>query len=461
MSRWADFEELYAVKFIAGGNMDSLWALPVKGEAFFLFRQDRSVLVDGGWNGRALASAIIAHDPCQCKIDIVVCTHADKDHAGGLATFLKYWQIVAPNGAKVQGKIGQFWLPGRWIDILPRLMRDPRDFCHQLISDLDKFVNDNPRLAKIEVNEEDSSSVFEAILNKEKTSSNNAERDHVRKQDKHDINFDDEINLGTTEIIGEPQWLEEIRKQFDDGIGSQSEAVKAFRSSQQSVLYRRQAQKIGPALAKFWLSLITTAKIIRGIAEAAIKYKIRIRWFDFEEFAKTRVARGGVPDFLVPLNAVEQSPPPGTVLNFAASLSPINEESLAFIAPPTFKRLGVVFCGDSPLGDGNGYNTSFFLNLLPPKLPVIATAPHHGSESNKVAYSHLNQWASVMIWLRTGGSKKQPGKTFKNFGFPERICTHCKQRNPNYGLQKAGVGGVLKFPVFGPIWIMGHKCDCS
>src|SRR5271169_6182917 len=58
-------------------------------------------------------------------------------------------------------------------------------------------------------------------------------------------------------------------------------------------------------LAEFWLGLIDTASNIRLIAERAIEQKARVRWFDFERFAQTRVARGGVRRFLVPLNAVE------------------------------------------------------------------------------------------------------------------------------------------------------------
>src|SRR5262249_41030865 len=156
-----------------------------------------------------------------------------------------------------------------------------------------------------------------------------------------------------------------------------------------------------------WLALIQASASIRGIADHAITHNVRVRWFDHEEFVRTRLARGGVRDFLVPINAVEQAPPPPVArMSYLARLSPVNEECLAFLAPPTLSRLGVVFCGDSPLGDGPSYGNSFLPSGPRPVLPVVATAPHHGSESNAVAYGHLNAWGYVQVWLRTGGSRK-------------------------------------------------------
>jgi hypothetical protein len=242
-------------------------------------------------------------------IDIVICTHGDADHARGLASFLDHWSLPLPaNELRQSRHIGQFWLPGKWADVLPRLMTDPRGIIADLIRELDEL--------RIDVAQD-----------------NEADDDRNRWR-----------NSG--------------------------------------------------------LELIDTAKAIRDIAAQAIKYKVRIRWFDFNAFVKSGRPRGGVAKFLVPLNAVELAPAPKLSLNWLALLTAINEESLVFFAPPYLDRLGVVFCGDSPLGDGPGYRNSFLSVTPQPLLPVVATAPHHGSENNSIAYSHLNNWCRVMVWLK-------------------------------------------------------------
>ena len=270
----------------------------------------------------------------------------------------------------------------------------------------------------------------------------------------------DKVDLGPSEPVDEPQWFAELRRGVEDVLQTRAEAERAFASARRRIRYRLAKGKIGVALAEFWLSLINTAENIRAIADHAIQHNVRVRWFDFDEFARTRKAKGGVRGFLMPLNAIEQAPSPRLELGYLARLSPINEACLAFIAPPKLERLGVVFCGDSPLGDGPRYATSFLGHLPRPVLPLVATAPHHGSESNHVAYSHLSRWASVLVWLRTGGSKLQPGPTFKQLEFPKRVCTHC----PQTGLvrQMAGIGltGGWDWPFYKALWITGHHCRC-
>lgn len=443
--------------------MDHLQALPIKGEAFLLRRGGYSILVDSGWNGRALAAAIRTHAPELRKIDIAVCTHADGDHAGGFKTLLTHWQVSGAKGREVDGDLGQLWLPGRWVDVLSELLREPVAFGRELIAALDELAGDNPDLAKRDGEADDVVEDLDALVRTERSEATSREqiRDDLRPEPDYDFDpffAGTDIDLGATEPLDEPEWFSDLRRRRDYILGTRQPAQKAFQSCRRRIRYRRSRGRIGTALAEFWLGLIDAAENIRAIAEIAIERQVRVRWFDFDEFARTRSPRGGVPHFLVPLNAVEQAPPPRVNLSYLARLSPINEACLAFIAPPTWTHLGVVYCGDSPLGDGPGYATSFLDGLPPPKLPVVATAPHHGSESNQIAYSHLGRWADVQVWLRTGGSQKQPGPTFKAFGFPKRICSHCPQTGLK--LQAAGVAGTSRRPWFGPIWVTGHYCTC-
>jgi hypothetical protein len=344
-------------------------------------------------------------------------------------------------------------------------MRNPASFVDGLIDDLDKFARDNPELAAGDGDAEDLAEELDPLVRAERRGDADVEqnREDVRagRVEEFDPRFDDgDIDLGATEPLDEPAWFQDLRGGADDLVHTRASATKAFQAGRRRVRYRLKRGKIGTALARFWLGLIDAAPNIRGIAEQAIIRRVRVRWFDFDKFAQTRVPRGGVRNFLVPLNAVEQASPPRVGLSYLARLSPINEACLAFLAPPSMTRLGVVFCGDSPLGDGPGYGTSFLGRLPSPPLAVVATAPHHGSESNRVAYRHLSAWTDVITWVRTGGLPAHPGGTFKALHFPERICTHCPQSN-KFQLRTAGVGGFNRRPYFLPHWVMGYHCTCT
>ena len=110
-------------------HIDQVLALPITGEAFLLRRQGRTVLVDGGWKKDKIVHALVPYVPATKTLDVVVCTHGDGDHAGGLVDLLKLWP----------GTIGQLWLPGRWVDVVPELLRDPKRFVNGLIKELDNI----------------------------------------------------------------------------------------------------------------------------------------------------------------------------------------------------------------------------------------------------------------------------------------------------------------------------------
>jgi len=157
-----------------------------------------------------------------------------------------------------------------------------------------------------------------------------------------------------------------------------------------------------------------------------------VRWFDFSEFARTRHASGGDYGLLVPLNAVELAVPPSPMheLSYMARLTPVNEECLVFFSPgKLLKKLGVVFTGDSPMGDGPRYTQNFLPISLEPRQLVIATAPHHGSQSNAMAYVHLDTFAKVVLWLRSGGTHQHPGLAFRQLLPALRACTNCPHSN--------------------------------
>ncbi len=436
--------------------MDRLLALPIRGESFLLQRGKHNILVDGGWEGDNISQVLDKHVPSLKMIHVVVCSHGDEDHAGGLPALLR---------SRSEG-IGQVWLPGRWADVIPELLRDPKKFVSGLIAELDTLASGDDRSFVMSESADQIAEILEAKIRAERNEARRTSRDlepivslSADRSETLDDPFDDEpIDLGAMEPIDDPEWFAPFRHAAADIFGDDT-ARSAFNSGLGRIRNRRYTQKIGQALAGYWLGLIKTAKFIYKIAEQAIQNGLRIRWFDFDAFSTIRRPRGGIPNFLVPLNAVEQALPPQVAFSYLARLSPINEESLAFLAPPTLRRLGVVFCGDSPMGDGSQYRNSFLKHIRSPWLPVVATAPHHGSENNRMAYGHLGQWTSVVVWLRAGGSKKQPGPTFQKLIYPARVCSKCPKAKLAPIL--AAVSLTVVRPWLSSLTIAGHECVCA
>lgn len=106
--------------------MDKLVALPVKGESYLLKRDGQSILVDGGYNSIGLRAAIREIDSALDRIDVVVCTHADRDHAGGLVDISDHISIR------------EFWLPGEWGPVASRLLSNPAVVLREVIAELER-----------------------------------------------------------------------------------------------------------------------------------------------------------------------------------------------------------------------------------------------------------------------------------------------------------------------------------
>lgn len=419
---------------------DMVLALPVKGESFLLRRAGRAVLVDGGWPSDGIANVLERHVRDVQRLDIVLCTHGDGDHAGGLPNLLNNWA----------DRIGQLWLPGRWVDVIPRLARDPAGFLGELVQELNAELK------------APSDQVSDAIRDEDDEAPQKGRRDIRSLPQSHDAGSADrwfdgaDEALASEELPREPGWFVTLRRAAEE-LASDDDASRAFNAARRKVRrrHKRLASKVEARIALYWLDLIETAKAIRGIAVAAIRHGIRTRWFDFEEFARTRRAVGGARGFLVPVNAVEQEAPP-TKLDLYMQLMLINQQSIVFLAPPAPSRLGVLFCGDSPLGDGPDFTRSFLPARPRPIWPIVATAPHHGSESNNAAYVHLNAWSDVAVLLRAGGSEKQPGPTFLNQHSCARLCAKC----PKAGHAPMLSGVVVPWPHWWMMHTIGRRCDC-
>lgn len=406
--------------------MDKLVALPLRGESFLLAKGDRRVLVDGGYSSTRLSKSLRVVDPRLSHIDIVVCTHGDVDHAGGLKDFIDQSGI----------SIGEFWLPGSWKDSVGALLYTPKTVANELVSELDAFAK--------ELNQNNADAIYKIL------------DERILSERQRAVGKEFRGDKGQAEAL-----FESSGKQNADLLIVDEDARSAFDSARRRLQERRRKGSVPDTLVHYWLGLVKTADIIRSIARQAIKHRVKVRWFDFEEFSLTNRAIGGDNGYLEPLNSVEQSRLPRAGLSYLAMLSQRNQECLAFFAPSSFGELGVIFCGDSPMGYGAGYTTSF-LGLRPePSWPVVATAPHHGSDSNAIAYRHISQWADVLCWVRAGGTKRHPGKAFKSLPTEKRACTHCPQVKENPSKAEIDLSNLLVWPLILPVRIMlPRSCSC-
>lgn len=113
--------------------MGELVALAVHGDAFVHRRANGTILVDGGGSSTLLAAQLVKLAPKLDRIDVVVCTHADLDHANGLRTILTSWRAASTTPVT----IGEFWLPGRWLEVAKAGLTDPETLMSSVVRALD------------------------------------------------------------------------------------------------------------------------------------------------------------------------------------------------------------------------------------------------------------------------------------------------------------------------------------
>ncbi len=265
--------------------MDRLLALPVRGDAFLYQRNNFYILIDGGSRGSTLARQLYANVPRLKVIDIAVCTHGDNDHSGGIATLLDDWP----------GKIGQFWLPGRWSDVVPALMTSAHEFVEALVEELLSLIRERPELNRDDLEVDDVERFFDGEASREL---------RPRNDDLRQIEEPADIQLERIPRVKEPEWMLELRERAREIAEHDSRAEKAFKSGKSRIYYRMRRRRASEALGRYWLSLIETAQNIRKIANQAVRHRIAIRWFDYGGFKDGQPASGGVSAFLIPVNAV-------------------------------------------------------------------------------------------------------------------------------------------------------------
>lgn len=381
-------------------------ALPVKGDAFLLATDRYHLLVDGGGSPKTLARALAGIS----RLDVVICTHADRDHAGGLTKIL---------GVAKAPTAGEFWLPGAWTDYLEELVLRPGAFAAALGDEIneifaDGWSDDGPP----ERNDGDPPPYDLEILNRAGLLS-----DLDRRADG--------INVVPTDRDLRPvpadDWFYDLGRQHRDAAGArlpggrEVAAAMAMARPFAQPLTRPQAKRRQAIL----VDAIDTARRIREIAIQAITHRVKVRWFDFGAF-KLNPPSDGWPGLIQPVNACELViPPPRPRVSRATfiALTTLNLESLVFQAVERPGTPAVLFCADSPLTGGRHGPWPGL-----PRVPtggILMTAPHHGRVSNAGAYAIAEGWLPagprVVTWVRSGGR----GLPCTELLGRRRFCTAC------------------------------------
>ena len=409
-----------------------LVALPVPGEAFLLRRERCNILVDSGINGEKLAESLVQQSPKLTTIKIAVCTHADRDHAGGFTTLLDEW----PSENKRE-RIQEFWLPGIWSIVVDGLTKDPFEYADALLSEMISFARKYQDI--------DSEVKIDAKLLKDFKSLLEDDPPHDPLRDER-LRTRDKIESGERS---------DNRNIDDKSIDS------VIRNARRVIDWCIDNNLVSAAVGGYWHDLFKTAKRISRIARSADRHNVKIRWFDYGKFEDNGWRpQGGDPDLLIPVNAVEKKPTPTNLMkSYLLRLTVRNEQCLSFYSPGSKCEAGVLFCGDSPMGYNKGYSTPFTLPKPSPAPLVIATAPHHGSKSNSLAYCHiLKQIMTVpTFWIRSGGDSGQPGNVFRSIPARCRLCTWCPRSGIRPKVQK-----FVKLHFRGTLFVSkGHPCNCK
>jgi len=243
--------------------MNQFIAIPVSvGDAFYLNRNNYSILVDGGLDETGFPGLFQMTTKTD-KVNILVCTHNDADHANGILGFLKHGLSC-----------DEIWLPGTWLGVLPDILK-PLD---EVIDELVQNILEDKR-------QQETSDFHSEIPPLE--AYHNSKRNLSDKKD----------DQGDQSNLGADGWTEPL-------IDTLEMSVPWHPTSLQYWIFELKwpfvIRELVPAEFQLLWSAIDAASLIRAIALEAFHRGVPVRWFEYD----TNHPSGG-NNYLQPLNARE------------------------------------------------------------------------------------------------------------------------------------------------------------
>jgi hypothetical protein len=366
------------------------------GDAFLLERPNFSVLVDGGQDTGF--PRLFTRTAGRDGVDVLVCTHNDRDHANGIVEFLD-------DGLTAE----EAWLPATWLDALEDLLDQPEEVFFDVL---------------LREEDEDGAATSGATKGAKDGDTGGDGRTPKPARDGDEVTAEAVERLLDREAARDPR--------HDDLLPHGPGGVVVHRSGRKLWTYGFHAR----AAAGF--DLLLDAANIRRIAIAATRKRVRIRWFDPEQAPHAAAPAGP----LQVVNAAEVRAIRRTALSprDVLRLTQINRDSLVLYAPGSANAPPVFFAADSGLD----------IAALPGNADMIVTAPHHGSRDPenvaayaKLAAAHGAPTAATWTWVRSdkrmvaGGIR--PCDAY--LGQPHRFCTNCRGTGTSQSVVLSGAGG--------------------
>ncbi len=361
-------------------------ALPVtQGDAFYA-ETDHSfrVLVDGGRSRRGLPDLFRRYTKAD-RVDVLVCTHNDADHAEGVIGFLE-------SGLHC----GELWLPATWLDALNTLPSDAHETLeflweHFLRLGQDRLLGEMEQdklLGEMEGDVQEAAwrAVFPE-LQEERPLEGGAEEASAAQDAIHHVSLSAALGDVLVAIDKHLRLLSSWPFWYGD---------------ERDIL--------------FYTVLNDTWRLLK-LARLALDQGMPIRCFRHDPRKAASIA--GCP--LIPLSGrpvryIPPATPRRTAKDFLRylALTTVNRKSLVCYLDGGSGQPGVLFTADSDLRD---------VSLQGVREGSIATAPHHGSRDNRDAYARV---CRPMVWVRSDGySKSRPCSEYLSAP-GQRFCTLCR-----------------------------------
>jgi len=355
-----------------------------QGDAFFLERGGRTLLIDGG-RSRCGFPAQFRKVTKRDRVDILVCTHNDADHAFGVLGFLE-------SGLTAK----EVWLPGSWTDRVEDILLKPDEFAEALLEEIQRLPMSRQAPLSLQVLRDE---------NAEKTTPSETEKSDTAPVD----------------CLSEAFERASAKEVYWDLFSSHPFLVWG-----QFLRFYNKVWHMDREKFCLFLEALSAAERIRAISSAAYHKGALIRWFEYDSKQNSE----GEPDFLMPLNAreiLQMRRGRWTALEYLA-LTTWNKQSLVFLSPDNDNGPAVLFTADSDLS----FSGEDGIEKLPWSNGMVITAPHHGSEDNARAYKRFSGEAgncSDIVWVRSDGRfEARPGHSFLTV-YGSRFCTHCRGSN--------------------------------
>jgi len=378
-----------------------------------------SVLVDAGKGlvGKTDIDKFLLYNLKVSHLDIIVVTHNDRDHSGGIRKVLNNDIIIKK----------EIYLPALWFDRVEDAIDKPTDFFRELLDDITSL--------------------------KDKEVSYNYDECFV--QDEDGGSFDKEVSFKNADQSHDKETFLNENVKLQKKVGRALHIYKCKSCRKRIVGKKKMSNKKLNALNE---ALAALSEIIE-IYSIALEKNLNIRWFEYD---KTNDLRGNLASInklismpvIRPVNSKYIQLPRMRKYRayYYIHLNRLNRRSLVFVHEGDGGD--ILFCADSLLH----FDLPYSVNLL-------ATTPHHGRKSNDIGLKKLlnvKQFPKTML-IRNSHNVydwKKLSSVFVNLKGSPKYCDKCFDTRSG---RIISLPQVIEVILIGANWCVStpvNQCNC-